>query len=85
MIWRICRVKDIACVFANAMARKQAEEDLCKAAAEIRELKEQLQRENAYLREEIRLEYPHAVIVGKSDPIRGVRKRWSRLPSAPLL
>jgi formate hydrogenlyase transcriptional activator len=73
--WRICRVKDIACVFANAMARKQADEDLRKAAAEIRELKDQLQRENTYLREEIRLEYPHGAIVGKSDAIRGVLKK----------
>jgi len=73
--WRICRVKDIACVFANAMARKQADEELSKAAEEIRELKDQLQRENAYLREEIRLEYPHGAIVGKSDAIRGVLKK----------
>lgn len=73
--WRICRVKDIACVFANAMARKQSDEDLRKAAAEIRELKDQLQRENTYLREEIRLEYPHGAIVGKSESIRGVLKK----------
>jgi len=73
--WRICRVKDIACVFANAMARKQADEELRMAAAEIRELKDQLQRENTYLREEIRLACPHGAIVGESDAIRGVLKK----------
>jgi len=77
--WRICRVKDIACVFANAMARKQSDENLRKAAAEIRELKDQLQRENTYLRDEIRLEYPQGAIVGNSDAIRGVLKKVERV------
>jgi formate hydrogenlyase transcriptional activator len=73
--WRISRVKDIACVFANAMARKRADEELRKAALEIRGLKDKFERENRYLREEIRLEHPHAAIVGNSDAIRGVLKR----------
>lgn len=73
--WRICRVKDIACVFANAMARKQANEELLKAAAEIRALKDKLERENVYLREEIKLQYPSAAIVGNSDAIRSVLKQ----------
>ena len=73
--WRIGRVKDIACVFANAMARRQADEQLRKAAAEIRELKEKVERENAYLRVEIKLEYPHAAIVGNSEAIRSVLKK----------
>ena len=73
--WRISRVKDIACVFANALARKQADEELRKAAAEIRDLKPKLKRENAYLHEEIRLEYPHVAIVGNSEAIRCVLKK----------
>jgi formate hydrogenlyase transcriptional activator len=73
--WRICRVKDIADIFANAIARKQANEELLKAAAEIRALKDKLERENVYLREEIKLQYPSAAIVGDSDAIRSVLKK----------
>lgn len=73
--WQICRVKDIAHAFANAVSRKQADEELRKATAEIRELKDKLERENTHLREEIKLEYPHAAIVGTSDAIRSVLKK----------
>jgi formate hydrogenlyase transcriptional activator len=73
--WRIGRVKDIVDIFANAIARKQANEELLKAAAEIRTLKDKLERENVYLREEIRLQYPSTAIVGNSDAIRSVLKK----------
>jgi formate hydrogenlyase transcriptional activator len=73
--WRICRVRDMADIFANAIARKQANEELQKAAAEIRALKDKLERENVYLREEIKLHYPSAAIVGNSDAIRSVLKK----------
>lgn len=73
--WRISRVRDIADVFANAVARKQANQELQKAAAEIRALKDKLERENVYLREEIKFECPHAAIVGNGDAIRHVLKK----------
>jgi formate hydrogenlyase transcriptional activator len=73
--WRICRVRDMADIFANAIARKQVHEELRKAAAEIRALKDKLERENVYLREEIKLQYPNAAIVGNSDSIRSVLKK----------
>jgi|HubBroStandDraft_6_1064221.scaffolds.fasta_scaffold18385_1 formate hydrogenlyase transcriptional activator len=73
--WRVSRVKDTADVFANATARKQANEELLRAAAEIRALKDKLERENVYLREEIKLQYPSAAIVGNSDAIRRVLKK----------
>ena len=73
--WQICRIKDIAHAFANAVARKQAAEELRKAAAEIRELKDKVERENTHLREEIKLDYPHAAIVGTSEAIRSVLKK----------
>ncbi|MGB8324905.1 MAG: sigma 54-interacting transcriptional regulator [Candidatus Acidiferrum sp.] len=72
--WRISRVKDIACVFANAMARKQADEEIRKATLEIQGLKDKAERENAYLRDEIKLEYSQGAIVGKSEAIRNVLK-----------
>ena len=77
--WRISRVKDIACVFANAIARKEADEDLRKATVEIRELRDKLERENIYLREEIALEYPHTGIIGKSDAIRSILKKLEQV------
>lgn len=77
--WRIRRVKDIAFIFANAMARKQSDEELRKAAAEIRELKDKADRDHTYLREEIRHEYPHAAIVGNSEAIRNVLKKMEQV------
>ena len=62
-------------IFANAIVRKQTEEGLRQATAEIRNLKDQLQRENLYLREEIKLEHYHGEIVGNSEAIRRVLKQ----------
>jgi transcriptional regulator with GAF, ATPase, and Fis domain len=41
------------------------------ASAEIRNLKDQLERKNLYLRDEIRLEH-HGEVVGNSEAIRRV-------------
>ena len=62
-------------VFANAIVRKQADEHLHRAYAEIRLLKDQLEVENSYLREEIKLEHNHTGVVGNSAAIRGVLKK----------
>ncbi len=62
-------------IFANAIVRKQTEEGLRQATAEIRNLKDQLQRENLYLRKEIKLEHHHGEIVGNSEAIRRVLKQ----------
>ena len=40
-------------IFANALMRKQTDESLQNAFSEIRQLKDQLELENVYLREEI--------------------------------
>ena len=50
--------------------RKQAEEDLRAAFEEIRLLKEQLEAENVYLREEVKLSHVHGDIVGESRAIK---------------
>ena len=62
-------------IFANAIIRKQTEEGLRQATTEIRNLKDQLQRENLYLREEIKLEHYHGEIVGNGEAIRRVLKQ----------
>src|SRR5271167_2541465 len=64
----VSRVQVAADMLANALARKRADE-------EIRALKNRLENENIYLREEIKLEYSHCEIVGNSDAIRSVLKR----------
>jgi transcriptional regulator with GAF, ATPase, and Fis domain len=56
----------IAQVFANALARKRMEEQLRKHVGEIEELKQRLERENIYLREEVELLFEHTEIVGES-------------------
>ncbi len=62
----------IAQVFANALARKSAEEQLKKYVDEIEDLKERLARENVYLQEEVRLLVEHTNIVGQSAAMKKV-------------
>jgi formate hydrogenlyase transcriptional activator len=62
----------IAQVFANALARKQMEEQLHARLREIEGLKQRLESENIYLREEIKLQYVHEEIVGRSQKMKKV-------------
>ena len=59
-------------IFANALSRAQAEQDLNKAHQEIGELKQRLKKESVYLRKEVRLEHHYGDVVGDSDGIRRV-------------
>jgi len=84
----IARVQTVAEIFANALARKWADEELQALLAEIRELKDRLERENVYLRQEIQLEHCHSKIVGTSAKIREVLKKAeqvARTDSAVLI
>ena len=62
-------------VFANAILRKQTEQGLKQASAEIKNLKDQLQRENLYLRKEIKLQHGHGELVGDSEVMRRVLRQ----------
>ncbi|MFH0996847.1 MAG: sigma 54-interacting transcriptional regulator [Pseudomonadota bacterium] len=69
----------IAHVFANALTRKQAdterkqmEDHLQEHLREIEALKQKLETENIYLREEVRLFFEHADIVGQSIAMKKV-------------
>jgi formate hydrogenlyase transcriptional activator len=64
--------KLIAQVFANALARKRMEGQLRERIREIEELKERLERENIYLREEVKLLVEHTDIVGQSVAMKNV-------------
>jgi transcriptional regulator with GAF, ATPase, and Fis domain len=56
----------VAQVFANALARKRADEQLKKYVGEIEGLKQRLERENIYLQAEVSLLVEHTEIVGQS-------------------
>jgi PAS domain S-box-containing protein len=60
----------IAC--EDITERKRAEQALQKALSEIGQLKDQLQAENVYLKEEIRLDQDYGEIVGNSQALKAV-------------
>ena len=62
-------------VFANVLARAQTDEDLRQAFNQIEELKQRLEKENVYLREEVNLEHHHKEVIGDSPAIRRVLKK----------
>ena len=62
-------------VFASALSRAHADEKLRQAYNEIKELKQRLETENVYLREEVKLEQQHRDLVGDSQGLRRVLKK----------
>jgi formate hydrogenlyase transcriptional activator len=62
-------------IFVNALERKQIKTELEKRLIEIEELKQRLERENIYLREEVKLLAEHADIVGQSVAMKKVLSR----------
>jgi formate hydrogenlyase transcriptional activator len=62
----------VAQVFANALERKRMEDQLRKHLRKIEELKEQLERENVYLQDEVKLLVEHSEIVGQSRAIKKI-------------
>jgi formate hydrogenlyase transcriptional activator len=78
----------IAEVFANALARKSADEQLQNYLKEIEELKKQLEKENIYLRDEIKLQCMHDDIIGESEVLKRVidqAKKVSQTESTVLI
>jgi DNA-binding NtrC family response regulator len=53
--------------------------ELSKALAEVERLKEQLEAENSYLKEEIRQEHDFEAIIGHSDALAGALQKVSRV------
>ncbi|MGD9175781.1 MAG: sigma 54-interacting transcriptional regulator [Desulfobacterales bacterium] len=62
--------------------RKQAELNLRTALSEIKELKEKLEVERAYLQEEIKLEYNYENIIGQSDGLNYVLYKVEQIASS---
>ncbi len=69
------RLKMVGIVFSNAIMRKRSEQKLHKAFTEINELKDRLEAENIYLREEISLQHTHEGFIGRSLSIKDALKR----------
>ena len=59
-------------VFKDITERKQAEQKLREAYAEVEQMKERLEAENVYLQEEIKIQRNHAGIIGQSHAIQQV-------------
>ena len=73
----VIRLKLVALVFANALARKHDEQALRERKAqlrqmleEVRRLRDRLEKENVYLREQLRRDDGHEHIVGESEAIK---------------
>jgi PAS domain S-box-containing protein len=55
---------------ADITERRHSEDELREALDEVHRLREQLQSENVYLREQIRTRGSHEAIVGESEPVQ---------------
>ena len=66
------RLRLVSEIFANALARRRADEALREALAEVQQLKDKLQQENAYLRQEVKEFHGHKRLVGKSQALQRV-------------
>ncbi|MDH3379465.1 MAG: sigma 54-interacting transcriptional regulator [Gammaproteobacteria bacterium] len=66
-------------IFGNALKRKEADQNLHAAYAEISQLQERLAAENVVLREKIALHGPYSQIIGVSDPIKQVLAQTKRV------
>jgi transcriptional regulator with GAF, ATPase, and Fis domain len=59
-------------IFSNALERKHANQKIQNALAEIKQLRNRLEAENIYLRDQIDTEYMHDEIIGISESIQNV-------------
>jgi transcriptional regulator with GAF, ATPase, and Fis domain len=79
---QISRLRLFCELLTSAVERKWIDKSLQDARSQIKMLNEQLEYENRYLREEIRLEHDHTAIVGHSDALIQVLRRAEQVASA---
>jgi formate hydrogenlyase transcriptional activator len=65
----IKRLKLVTEIFSNALLRRRSEESLNRAFSQITTLKNRLEAERNYLRDEIRMEHNFENIIGQSDAL----------------
>lgn len=68
----VSRLRLIAEVFANALARRASEEDLHEALADLQAMKERVEAENVSLRQDLQLLHGHPEILGRSPTLQKV-------------
>ena len=78
---QIQRLRLLWDIFSNALERKRADEKIQTALAEIKELKDRLEAENIYLRDQINIEHQHDAIIGKSEAVRKVLQQSEQVAS----
>jgi transcriptional regulator with GAF, ATPase, and Fis domain len=71
----IRRLRLVAGVFANALARRQQDNDLRQALVENERLRQRLESENAAWREEVLHAHEHEAVVGESRALRRVAQK----------
>ena len=64
------RLQIVAEVMRNILSKKQSDENLHKAYQEIKQLKDRLENERNYLREEIKIEHNYENIIGQSQSLQ---------------
>ena len=77
-----CNGSKILAIVRNITARKEGEESLRKALAEVQRLKDQLHEQNIYLQEEVRVASNFGEIIGRSETLRKVLRQAEQV--APL-
>ena len=75
----VSRLQMIGEIFANALVRKRSDEAIRAALAENVQLRERLERENVYLREQVTLQHDHGKIIGKSRALKKVLAEAERV------
>ena len=75
----IARMQLIGEIFANVLLRKRSDETIRAALEENEKLRERLERENVYLREQVTLKYHHGRIVGRSRALKKVLSEAERV------
>lgn len=71
-------------VFKDISERKKSQNELLDAFAQVQQLKEQLQEQNSYLRQEIREESNFGHIVGTSKPIRNMLQQIEQVANTDV-
>ena len=82
------RAKSIMEIFAARAAaeieRQRAEDELKRALAEVKRLKERLEAENVYLREEVSEAHRHREIIGESEGIQKVLQQVAQVAGTDM-
>ena len=75
----VARLKLVAVMFANTLARRRSEESLRQALAEVQRLTDQLRQEKLYLQEEVEALHGYGEIIGDSPALRKVLTQVDRV------